>query len=107
MPRRSKSSAALWGASGRGMHAALDSVTIPFHGGLSMSTAAPTKAAAPQPGGGSGYEVARPLGKCAVTGEVIPTGEKFMAALRETPAGFERVDVSLTAWPKFERKDVV
>jgi hypothetical protein len=73
-----------------------------------MSTAAPTKPGAPQQGGGAGgYEVARPLGKCAVTGEVIPTGEKFMAALRETPAGFERVDVSLAAWPQFDRKDVV
>ena len=58
-------------------------------------------------GGASGYEVARPLGKCAVTGEMIPPGEKFMAALRETPLGFERVDVSLPAWPQFERGDVV
>jgi len=75
-----------------------------------MSTAAPTKPGAPQQGGGGGaggYEVARPLGKCAVTGEAIPVGEKFMAALRETPAGFERVDVSLTAWPQFDQKDVV
>jgi hypothetical protein len=69
-----------------------------------MSTAAPTK---PAPQGGGGYDVARPLGKCAVTGEAIPTGEKFMAALRETPLGFERVDVSLPAWEKFDRKDVV
>lgn len=30
-----------------------------------------------------------------------------MAALRETAAGFERVDVSMPAWPDFERKDVV
>jgi hypothetical protein len=73
------------------------------------STAAPAKSAAAQQqqGAAGGYEVAKPLGKCAVTGEVIPTGEKFMAALRETPAGFERVDVSLPAWPKFDRKDVV
>jgi hypothetical protein len=68
-----------------------------------MSTAAPSK---PQPGGG-GYEVARPLGKCHVTGEPIAIGDKFMAALRETPTGFERIDVSLAAWPQFDRKDIV
>ena len=72
-----------------------------------MSTAAPANKPQQQPGGGPGYEVAKPLGKCAVTGEPIHQGEKFMAALRETPAGFERVDVSLAAWPQFDRKDVV
>jgi hypothetical protein len=67
-----------------------------------MSTAAqPTK---PSTGG---YEVARPQGKCAVSGVDILPGQKFMAALRETPAGFERVDVSLQAWPQFDRKDVL
>ena len=69
-----------------------------------MNTTAPPTQNKPQ---GSGYEVARPLGKCAVTGEIIPTGEKFMAALRETPMGFERVDVSTGAWPQFDQKDVV
>lgn len=69
-----------------------------------MSTAA---AATNKPQGNPGYEVARPLGKCHVTGETIQPGEKFMAALRETPQGFERVDVSMPAWPQFERKDVV
>jgi len=69
-----------------------------------MSTAA---AATNKQQGNAGYEVARPLGKCHVTGEVIPPGEKFMAALRETPLGFERVDVSMPAWPQFERKDIV
>src|SRR5438034_5357142 len=69
-----------------------------------MSAATPTQPAKPQ---GSGYDVAKPLGKCHVTGEPIPAGEKFMAALRETPLGFERVDVSTSAWPQFDRKDVV
>ena len=75
-----------------------------------MSTAAATgnpgtdKTTKPQAGG---YDVARPLGKCHVTGEVIPPGGKFMAALRETPLGFERVDVSTSAWAQFDRKDVV
>ena len=66
-----------------------------------MSTAAP--AGKPQ----SGYEVSRPQGVCAVTGNPIGADEKFMAALRETPSGFERVDVSMPAWPDFDRKDVV
>ena len=67
-----------------------------------MSTAAqPVKPAS------GGYDVARPLGKCAVSGADILPGQKFMAALRETPAGFERVDVSTDAWPQFDRKDVL
>jgi hypothetical protein len=66
-----------------------------------LSTAAP--AGKPQ----SGYEVSRPQGVCAVTGHPIGADEKFMAALRETPMGFERLDVSMPAWPDFDRKDVV
>jgi hypothetical protein len=73
-----------------------------------MSTAAATPANTPtNKSQGSGYEVARPLGKCHVTGVDILPGDKFMAALRETPAGFERVDVSTSAWPEFDQKDVV
>ena len=66
-----------------------------------MSTAAPAGKSQ------SGYDVSRPLGVCAVTGHPIGPDEKFMAALRETPLGFERVDVSTPAWPDFDRKDVV
>src|SRR5678810_1235658 len=67
-----------------------------------MSTAAqPTKQSS------GGYDVARPLGKCAVSGADIVAGQKFMAALRETPAGFERVDVSVEAWPQFDRANVL
>jgi hypothetical protein len=75
-----------------------------------MSTAAPTKPAtpaAPTTPGGGGYQIARPQGKCFVTGETIEPGSKFMAALRETPTGFERLDISLVAWPNFERADVI
>ena len=67
-----------------------------------MSTAAPAGSKSQ-----SGYDVARPLGVCAVTGQPIPPDAKFMAALRETPQGFERVDVSMPAWADFDRKDVV
>src|SRR5207245_1323709 len=80
-----------------------------------MSTAAPTKPAttatpatpATQPTLGSGYHIARPQGKCFVTGETIEPGQKFMAALRETPVAFERLDISLGAWPTFDRADVI
>jgi hypothetical protein len=66
-----------------------------------MSTAAPTTKPGAAPG--SGYEVSRPHGQCAVTGKPIGPDEKFMAALTETPAGFERIDVSTDAWPQFDR----
>lgn len=56
---------------------------------------------------GGGYDVSRPLGKCHVSGVPIEPGSKFMAALRETPVGFERVDVALDAWPTFDQKDVL
>src|SRR5438552_505488 len=73
-----------------------------------MSTVAPNKPQQ-QPGGpaSSGYQVPRPMGKCIVTGQIIAPGEKFMAGLRETPAGFERIDVSLPAWEQVDRKAVV
>src|SRR5438105_4833222 len=68
-----------------------------------MSTAAPTN----KPASAATYELTRPAGKCVLSGRDIPPGEKFMAALRETPLGFERLDISLDAWPDFDRKDVV
>jgi hypothetical protein len=67
-----------------------------------MSTAAPTKQQ-----GSSGYQVAKPQGVCHITNQPIEPGQKCMAALRETPAGFERLDISLGAWPQFDRKDVI
>ncbi len=70
-----------------------------------MGTAAQPPAKAPAAPGT--YEVARPHGRCHVTGAAIEPGTKFMAALRETPAGFERVDVLLHAWPQFDRADVL
>lgn len=71
-----------------------------------MSTAAPVSQQQQKPTTG-GYEVARPQGKCHVCGRTIEPGEKFMAALRETPMGFERVDVSSDCWDQFERKDLL
>jgi hypothetical protein len=67
-----------------------------------MSTAAPTNK--PQQGG---YDVPRPAGHCAVTGRKIEPGEKLFAAIRETPEGIERVDVSPEAWEGFDRAGVL
>jgi hypothetical protein len=68
-----------------------------------MSTAAPSS----QPSKPGGYEVSRPQGKCFVTGNAIEPGAKMMATLRETPQGFERLDISLDAWPTFDRAGVL
>lgn len=66
-----------------------------------MSTAAPVKP------NQSSYTIGRPHGKCAVSGTTIEPGTKFMAALRETPLGFERVDVLVDHWDNFDRQDVL
>lgn len=63
-----------------------------------MST--PT-AAKPQTGG---YQVSRPQGRCAISGRDIAPDERFMAALRETPTGFERLDITLDHWAEFSDK---
>ena len=65
-----------------------------------MSTAAPPSK--PNQGGQSGYDVPRPAGHCAVTGRKIEAGEKLFAAIRETPEGVERLDVSPEAWETFD-----
>jgi hypothetical protein len=55
----------------------------------------------------SGYDVSRPQGKCCVTGQTIEPGAKMMAALRETPTGLERLDISIQGWETFDRKEVL
>src|SRR5437588_4998646 len=62
-----------------------------------MSTAAPAKSTK------VGYDVPRPQGKCAVSGRDITAGEKFVAAVRETPQGLERIDVAPECWADFDK----
>jgi len=69
-----------------------------------LSTAAPTK---PQTTTAGGYDVARPLGQCAICHQAIAPSTKYVAALSETPAGFARIDCCLNCWPQQDRKDVV
>jgi hypothetical protein len=71
------------------------------YGGKQMSTAAPTKTAK------GGYDVPRPGGKCAVSGRDIAPGEKFIAAVRESGTGLERLDVALDAWKGFDRANLL
>lgn len=48
----------------------------------------------------AGYEVARPTGRCAVTGRAIAPGEAFVAVLveRDEDERLERRDYTLDAW---------
>jgi len=60
-----------------------------------------------KPTGSTGYSVAKPGGRCGVSGREIAPGERFYAALRETPAGFERVDVAAECWDGFDRSGLL
>jgi hypothetical protein len=53
------------------------------------------------------YEVARPRGHCALCQTPIEPQQSLMAALRETPAGFERLDICPNCWPNFDRAQLV
>ena len=64
-----------------------------------MSTTAPTKS--------TDFSLARPGGVCAATGQPIGPEEPFIAALRETKEGFERLDIKLDAWDTFDRAGIV
>ena len=64
-----------------------------------MSTGAPTKT--------NDFSLARPRAVCVATNEVILPDEHFITALRETPLGFERLDIKLSAWDAFDRSGIV
>src|SRR5665213_488435 len=63
---------------------------------MTTSTAAPAK-------GTGGYEVPRGGGKCAVSARVIAPDEKYFAAIRETPEGIQRLDISPECWGAFDK----
>jgi hypothetical protein len=67
-----------------------------------MSAAAPAK-----PTGSAGYSLAKVQGKCQTCGREIPPGQKLMAALRETPAALERLDVCPACWPNFDKQNLI
>lgn len=68
---------------------------------MSSTAATPPSSTAGKPGA---YEIGKPMGRCHVSGGEITPGTRFIAALRETPTGFERLDLSLDAWRDFEPK---
>ena len=74
-----------------------------FHTEVPLAASASPKQ---QPGGG-GYEVTRPQGRCTVCSQEIAGDVRFMAALIETPAGFQRSDTCLRCWDKFDRVNVI
>jgi len=53
------------------------------------------------------YEVGRAGGKCTVCGNDLPPGTKVIAALKETPIGFERLDVEPACWGNVGRADLL
>jgi hypothetical protein len=63
--------------------------------------------AEPKPSKPGQYDVGRPGGTCRVCNQDLLPGTKIMAALRETPAGFERLNVSLDCWPRFDHADLL
>jgi hypothetical protein len=74
---------------------------------LSQAAANANKPTPPTTGGAAGYEVARARGQCVVCQAPIEPGAALMAALKETPLGFERQDVCLNCWAGFDRADLV
>ena len=53
------------------------------------------------------YEVPKAGGKCVGCGRELAPGEKFVAALRETPAALERLDVGTECWEAFNKADLL
>jgi len=60
-----------------------------------------------KPMGSAGYAIAKAEGKCQVCGNPIVTAQKFMAALRETPAALERLDVCADCWSAFDKSGLL
>lgn len=65
-----------------------------------MSASTATNAKGPKAGG---FDVPRGGGKCASSGRPIVAGEKYFAAIRDLPAGVERLDVSPECWESFNK----
>lgn len=54
---------------------------------------------------GSGYQIGRHSGVCALSEKALETGDEYMATLceREDDDGFERCDVCMEAWERGDR----
>jgi len=67
-----------------------------------MSTAAPTQSHKP-----GTLDIPRAAGTCLVSARAIAPGEKYFAAVRETPVGIERLDISPECWGGFAKDDLL
>ena len=54
-----------------------------------------------------GWQVDRPGGKCVVCGRAIVPGDPYVAALRATAEGFERLDADGACWDQVDRTDLI
>ncbi len=54
---------------------------------------------------GSGYDVSKPSGVCALTGAALNPGDRYYATLCEAGEGFERRDVLASAWEDGQRPE--
>ena len=59
------------------------------------------------PGKPGHWAVPRPANICSISGRAILPGDKFMAAVRETPAGIERIDVAPECWNQVSQSDLL
>jgi len=66
----------------------------------SSSTTKPPDSKPVKPGQ---YDLGRRTGKCSVCEQELTPGTRVMAAVRETPEGFERLDTMLACWPKVDK----
>lgn len=87
---------------------AKEPVEVPVAPAVAETPAAqPAGVVTAKPASGAGYDVARPRGVCVVCQSVVEPDQALMAALRETPEGFERLDICLTCWPAFARENLL
>jgi hypothetical protein len=61
----------------------------------------------PATGTPTGYALGRPQGKCSVCSRNIAEGEKFTAAVRESAAGLERIDLDAACWEAFDKSPLL
>jgi hypothetical protein len=55
----------------------------------------------------TGYAFGRPQGKCTACGRDIAEGEPFTAAVRESAAGLERLDLDAACWEKADKSPLL
>lgn len=63
--------------------------------------------AAPTGKPAAGYAIGKAEGKCHVCGRQVTPGQTLMAALRETPAAMERLDVCPECWAGFDKSGLL